>query len=286
MYTITEQNNLFGYISNDGKQITPAIYKEAHPFSCGLAMVRNGNFQYAYINEIGGIVVPFGLYNWCDALFTCGFARVINKNNKWIIINTLGEIVTDKEYDKIWTINQKYISEVNAYIGEKVFKLNLEKSLTPNILFDLMYIRTFSIEEYKILFKISTIYVKVDCKTKILFFTNGIHKGEVATNKTPNNPNISIVSNSCGQIFMLLHEKDDVNKSSFVRELHLNKLTEKSDNYIKKTSFEDYENDKMNEDWNDPSGDISAYNDGWSQDDVESGLSDAYEGDINAYDRW
>lgn len=77
-----------------------------------------------------------------------------------------------------------------------------------------------------------------------------------------------------------------ITESSFVRELHLNRLTENSDNYIKKTSFEDYENDKMNEDWNDPSGDISAYNDGWSQDDVESGLSDAYEGDINAYDRW
>ena len=46
-----------------------------------------------------------------------------------------------------------------------------------------------------------------------------------------------------------------------------------------KTSFWDYENEKMNDydNWSDPFGDERAFYDGWSREDVESGLADAYE---------
>ena len=56
--------------------------------------------------------------------------------------------------------------------------------------------------------------------------------------------------------------------------------------HYRKTSFWDYEDEKMNDvdNWSDPYGDEQAYYDGWSKDDVESGLSDAYEGDLDA--RW
>lgn len=36
--------------------------------------------------------------------------------------------------------------------------------------------------------------------------------------------------------------------------------------------------------WSDPYGDEQAYYGGWSREDVESGLADAYEGDLDA--RW
>ena len=53
-----------------------------------------------------------------------------------------------------------------------------------------------------------------------------------------------------------------------------------------KTSFWDYESEKMNDadNWSDPYGDEQAYYDGWDREDIESGLADAYEGDLDA--RW
>lgn len=36
--------------------------------------------------------------------------------------------------------------------------------------------------------------------------------------------------------------------------------------------------------WSDPYGDEQSYNDGWSKEDIESGLADAFEGDLDA--RW
>ena len=47
-----------------------------------------------------------------------------------------------------------------------------------------------------------------------------------------------------------------------------------------KTSFWDYESEKMNDadNWSDPYGDEQAYYGGWSREDVESGLADAFEG--------
>lgn len=38
--------------------------------------------------------------------------------------------------------------------------------------------------------------------------------------------------------------------------------------------------------WSDPYGDEQAYYDGWSREDVESGLADAYENDLSARDLW
>lgn len=52
-----------------------------------------------------------------------------------------------------------------------------------------------------------------------------------------------------------------------------------------KRSFWDYESEKMNDadDWSDPYGDEQAYYGGWSREDVESGLADAFEGDKSNY---
>ena len=44
------------------------------------------------------------------------------------------------------------------------------------------------------------------------------------------------------------------------------------------------EEEKMNDvdNWSDPYGDEQSYNDGWSKEDIESGLADAFEGDLDA----
>ena len=58
--------------------------------------------------------------------------------------------------------------------------------------------------------------------------------------------------------------------------------------YYHKTSFWDYENEKMNDydNWSASYEDEQAYYDGWSREDVESGLADAYENDLSARDSW
>jgi hypothetical protein len=105
----------------------------------------------------------------------------------------------------------------------------------------------------------------------------------------PQNPVISIVVNSAGKVFPLLHEKEDVGKISFEENIKLDSPKQKKyKHYYHKTSFWDYENEKMNDydNWSDPYGDEQAYYDGWSREDVESGLADAYENDLSARDLW
>lgn len=79
-------------------------------------------------------------------------------------------------------------------------------------------------------------------------------------------------------------EKCDVGKTSFPPssiEINddSNKKGKKLASNYHKTSFWDYENEKMNDydNWSDPFGDERAFYDGWSREDVESGLADAYE---------
>lgn len=281
---VINKDELYGYADDENNIVIPALYKEAHTFNCGLAMVRNEDYQYAYINEIGEQVIPFGLFNWCDTHFIYGYARAINSNNKWVIINTLGKVVTENEYDKIWAIKPQYISEIKAYIGDKEYILDLSKMLTPCLLIGLKYIKTFSIDDYKVFFKVSKIDVKVNTQTNLLFFVDGKNVGEVAINKIPLNPVISVVSNSYGKLFLLLHEKEDIGKTSFIREPYF--PTKDKSNKIyksKKTSFWDYENEKMQESCD---GLLLNYNDGWSQDEIDSGLADAFEDDSSVYDRW
>lgn len=139
-------------------------------------------------------------------------------------------------------------------------------------------------QEFKELSNCNQIHVKKDPETNQLFFTYGTNIGAVAINSIPKEPMFSIVSNSNGKIFVLLTEKCDVGKTSFppssikINDDSNKKVKKLASNY-NKTSFWDYENEKMNDydNWSDPFGDEKAFYDGWSREDVESGLADAYE---------
>ena len=153
----------------------------------------------------------------------------------------------------------------------------------------LKYIHTYSVVEFKEYLGIARIDVKINPHSELLYFEYGDNKGEVATINIPDNPVVSVVTNISGQLFFLLHEFKDVGKISFTREKYTKgKASQKKQSRIQhnKTSFSDYENAKMNEDWSDPYGDIQAENKGWSQDEIDNGLADTFEGDYSAYDRW
>jgi hypothetical protein len=171
LLNIYEDNGLYGAKDQNGQIVITAQYTEMYQFSCGLSLVRNSQYQYAYIDYDNNIVIPFGVYSWCEPRFVCGYARVLK--DKWGIINT------------------------------------------------------FSIRAY------------------YFYFTLKHHS-----------------------TFSSIEINDDSNKKG-------KKL---ASNYHK-TSFWDYENEKMNDydNWSDPFGDERAFYDGWSREDVESGLADAYE---------
>ena len=54
---IFQEEDLFGVKNQVGEIIIPPQYKEIQPFSCGLALVRNSQYQYAYINIINKQVI-------------------------------------------------------------------------------------------------------------------------------------------------------------------------------------------------------------------------------------
>lgn len=289
-YIIYQENGLFGAKNQRGEVIIPPQYMEMYPFSCGLALVRNNKFQYGYINKDNKLIVPFDLYSWCDPQFTCGFSRVmeyfyLEEKNKWGIIDTLGNIVVPLKYDKIWAIKEEYLFSLKAFLGDKEERINLHQ-LGNKVIFDgLIYICTYSVEEFKELVHCEKLYVKAHPNTKQLYFTYGANIGFVSLKGIPKEPVISIVANSSGKIFPLLMEKSNIGRTTLSSAKAVPKGTISKATFHE-TSFWNYESEKMNDadNWSDPYGDEQAYYGGWSREDVESGLADAYEGDVTA--RW
>lgn len=284
-----DDNGLYGAKNCKGDIVVPFLYKEMYPFSCGLSMVRNQNYGYAYINQYNQQIIPFGKYSWCDSQFVCGYARVakydvFEEKDKWGIIDTKGNIIISLEYDKIWTLKEGYLHEIKAFKGNEEFKINLVliSSKSEVLLDGLSYIATYDIEEFKTKFHCSRIDVKKGRNNK-LYFCYGCNIGFVALRGTPQTPVISIVINSTGKIFPLLHEIEDVGKTSYKEHPKLDNSKPTYKKYYHKTSFGDYENEKMNDydNWSDPYGDEQMYFDGWNRNDVESGLADAYETDLS-----
>lgn len=290
-YIIFQENGLFGLKDITEKIIISPQYMEMYDFSCGLSLVRNEQYQYAYIDITNKQVVPFAKYAWCDPQFICGFARVmsfdfIHEKEKWGIIDTIGNIVVPLKYDKIWAIKEEYVFSLKAFIGEKEEHLNLREMQKRNILDGLKYICVYSVEEFKQLTNCEKLFVKSSPNDYHLFFTYGTNIGSVAVSAIPQEPVIAIVCNSSGKIFPLLIEKENIGKTSLPTFKPSQQKKNCPKTHYRKTSFWDYEDEKMNDvdNWSDPYGDEQAYYDGWSKDDVESGLSDAYEGDFDA--RW
>lgn len=269
-YIIFQEDGLFGAKDQRGKIIIQPQYMEMQPFSCGLSLVRNHQYQYAYIDINNKQVIPFGKYSWCDPQFTCGFSRVmeyhyLEEKNKWGIIDILGDIVVLLKYDKIWAIKEEFLFSLKAFLGDKEERINLHL-LSNKIIFDgLAYICTYSVEAFKELVHCEKLYVKAHPKTRQLYFTYGANIGFVLLKGIPQEPVISIVANSNGKIFPLLMEKSDIGKTTlFPAKVAPKKTFSRAASH--KTSFWDYESEKMND------------ADNW-----EDQRLDAFEGDESNY---
>ncbi len=137
---IFQENGLFGAKDQKGIVIIPPQYIEMQPFSCGLSLVRNHQYQYAYIDISNKKIVPFGKYSWCDPQFICNYARVkLLDNINWGIIDVRGEIAVYPNLDYIaplesfttWgnhiavKIKGRYKGENVGYIIDSMTRVNL-----------------------------------------------------------------------------------------------------------------------------------------------------------------
>lgn len=134
LLNIYEDNGLYGAKDQNGQIVITAQYTEMYQFSCGLSLVRNSQYQYAYIDYDNNIVIPFGVYSWCEPRFVCGYARVLK--DKWGIINTRGDLIIPLKYDKIWALNEEYLCSIKAYDGTQETSINLLKLTSNNMLLD------------------------------------------------------------------------------------------------------------------------------------------------------
>ncbi|WP_251623909.1 WG repeat-containing protein [Odoribacter lunatus] len=136
---IFQENGLFGAKYPFGKIAITPKYREMYPFSCGLSLVRNEKYQYAYINIVEKPIVPFGKYIWCDPQFVYGYARIkLMDNIHWGVIDTLGKIAIYPNLDYISplkafkTKGNNYAVEITGrYKGEKVACTINPKSIDP-----------------------------------------------------------------------------------------------------------------------------------------------------------
>lgn len=288
-YIIFKEDGLFGAKNQREEIIILPQYIEMQPFNCGLSLVRNHHYQYAYIDINNKPVIPFGKYTWCDPQFTCGFARVmkyhyLGETNKWGIIDTLGNIVVPLKYDKIWAMKEEFLFSLKAFLDDKEERINLHR-LGYKVIFDgLNYICTYSIKAFKELVHCEKLYVKIHPNTRQLFFTYGANMGLISLKGIPKEPVISIVANSSGKVFPLLMEKSDIGKITLSPEKAVfTGLISRAT--VRKTYFSDYESDEINDTdiWSDSYGDEQAYYDGWSREEIESGLADAFEGEKSNY---
>ena len=252
-YIIFQEDGLFGVKNQEGEVIIPPQYNWFDPqFICGLSLVRNHQYQYAYIDTLNRQIVPFGKYSWCDPQFTCGYARVmeyhyLEEKNQWGIIDTLGNIVVPLKYDKIWVIKEEYLFSIKAFKDDREEKIDLHKLANKIILDGLNYINVYSVEAFKQISNCQKIFVKIMPCSRQLFFTHGCNIGIVAGKDIPKEPVIAIVANSNSKIFPLLMDKSDIGK----RTLQITKVPIKKKIKPKtcpnKTSFWDYEEEKMND---------------------------------------
>lgn len=134
-YIIFQEDKLFGVKNSKGEIIIPPQYIEMQPFCCGLSLVRNHQYQYAYIDILNRQIIPFGKYIWCDPQFTNNYARVKLKNNiHWGIIDAFGKIafypnleyIAPLEIFKTWGNNDavkvrgKYKGKMIGYVIDPI----------------------------------------------------------------------------------------------------------------------------------------------------------------------
>lgn len=108
------QDNLWGFVNEEGECAVPFIYREVSDFSEGFAVVRKDRF-YGFIDKSGKEVIPLQ-YSTAEP-FSEGLA-VVTSDGKAGAINQRGETVIPFEYDYISNFNEGFaVVEKGGYFN-------------------------------------------------------------------------------------------------------------------------------------------------------------------------
>ncbi len=116
-----KKNKLWGFIDEQGKQITEYKYTEVFQFSCGIALVCDSSHYFGWINHSGKEITDFK-YNPLHSTYYAynDIAIVYSREGKCGAINTFGQEVIPCEYDAIHNFkdNPDYTTvEINGLCG-------------------------------------------------------------------------------------------------------------------------------------------------------------------------
>ncbi len=92
-----ERNGKYGFFDKSGKVVIPCQWKEAWPFSEGLARVEDEDDKWGYIDKTGQVVIPC---QWrLSGPFSEGLAVVQNEDGKWGFIDKKGQVIIPCQWE-------------------------------------------------------------------------------------------------------------------------------------------------------------------------------------------
>jgi len=87
----------YGFINKKLQLVIPVSFKQANPFSEGLAAVENDEGNWGFINTTGTLVIPYS-YSRRPSRFISGLAKVENKEGRRGFINKMNKVVIAPRY--------------------------------------------------------------------------------------------------------------------------------------------------------------------------------------------
>ena len=101
-FILHKEEEKYGFIDNEGKEIIPCIFNKAWTFHEGLARVEKER-KYGFINKAGKIVIPC-IYNFAT-LFNEGLA-LVEKEGKYGFIDNEGKEIIPCIFNEAWSFHE------------------------------------------------------------------------------------------------------------------------------------------------------------------------------------
>lgn len=95
---MVKKNDKYGFINEDGVEVIPCIYDDAHPFKNGIAIVEY-NEMWGALNNNGAIVIPFDYMLLADLSMVGPTLLMAVKDRKCGVIDKNNNIIVPFEYD-------------------------------------------------------------------------------------------------------------------------------------------------------------------------------------------
>lgn len=104
----------YGYIDKKLKLVIPVNFKQASPFTEGLAAVQNDDGNWGYIDAAGKLVIPYS-YSRRPSRFMSGLAKVVSKDGRSGYINKENMVVIASQYEHATTFYKGYALVRQSY---------------------------------------------------------------------------------------------------------------------------------------------------------------------------